>query len=254
MKCEYCNGTLSLEDEYCPHCGQPNQHARKHIDDMRRYQGEFEDTKKYVHDKTAGYMEITVRVVIMSVLIVLIIGFFAAGSNAWEILWQMKKSDGKKNFEEYSQILDGYLENEDYLAFDAFCSVKGIYSYDSPYRERYHNIIAACGYYEEAYRGLLEFAGFDERNSVSQISEATGNSLDNFYQYYLNEDFLYTGGEPEPEDFRRILDNMERDIELILVTYCGFTEEEAASFPKLSKAKRNVILEEKLEAGLQDEQ
>ena len=102
MKCEYCNGNLSLEDEYCPHCGKPNKHARKHIDDMRRFQGEFEDTRKYVRDKTIGYTEITVRVVILSILIVLILVFFAVGANAWEINREIKKKSAEKKFEEYS--------------------------------------------------------------------------------------------------------------------------------------------------------
>lgn len=45
MKCEFCGGTLSLENEYCPHCGRPNEHARKHIEDMRHYDSVYEETK-----------------------------------------------------------------------------------------------------------------------------------------------------------------------------------------------------------------
>ncbi len=254
MKCEYCNGNLSLEDEYCPHCGKPNKHARKHIDDMRRFQGEFEDTKRYVRDKTIGYTEITVRVVILSILIVLILVFFAVGANAWEINREIKKKSAEKKFEEYSLVLDGYLEDGDYLEFNTFCETKGLYTYDSVYREKYGEIINACFRYADAYKALFDFAGFDEDDSVSYVTEMTGDALDFFYKYYLNENLFYTDREEEPEQYRRALDGMERNIELILSVYCGFTQEEAAAFPEMSKARRNILLEEKLEAKLQNEQ
>ena len=43
MKCEYCLGPLSLEDEVCPHCGRPNKHAKQHIRDMKRYRALVKD-------------------------------------------------------------------------------------------------------------------------------------------------------------------------------------------------------------------
>ena len=254
MKCEYCNGNLSLEDEYCPHCGQPNKHAKKHIDDMRKYQGEFEDTKRYVREKTTGYTEMTVRVVILSILIVLILVFFAVGSNAWGINREIRKSSAKRNYAEYSKIMDEYLANGDFLKFHIFCEYKGIRSYDSVYEEKYGDVINACSWYGNAYEYLIDFACFDGGASVSQVTETTGDALDYFYKYYRNEDFFYTGNGGEPELYRKTLDDMERNIELILSVYCGFTKEEAAAFPEMSKAKRNILLEEKLEEKLQNEQ
>ena len=254
MKCEYCNGNLSLEDEYCPHCGQPNKHARKHIDDMRKYQGEFEDTKRYVREKTTGYTEITVRVVILSILIVLTLVFYAVGSNSWEIRREIRKSSAKRHYAEYSQIMDEYLAEGDFLKFYSFCEYKGIRSYDSVYREKYGEIMSACSWYRNAYEYLIDFACFDADDSVNQVTEMTGDALDYFYKYYRNDVGIYTGRDGEPELYRKTLDDMERNIELILSVYCGFSKEEAAAFPEMSKAKRNILLEEKLEEKLQNEQ
>ena len=55
MKCEFCNGNMSLEDLHCPHCGQINKHAQQHIRDMQRYQGEFNETKEDVITVTQKY-------------------------------------------------------------------------------------------------------------------------------------------------------------------------------------------------------
>ena len=37
MKCKYCGYNISLEEEYCPHCGNKNEEAAKHIADMEQY-------------------------------------------------------------------------------------------------------------------------------------------------------------------------------------------------------------------------
>lgn len=47
---------------------------------------------------------------------------------------------------------------------------------------------------------------------------------------------------------------MRENVERFLVAYCGFTKEEAESMRELSDARRAVILEEKLEGRLQDEE
>ncbi|MCM1026217.1 MAG: hypothetical protein NC432_07260 [Roseburia sp.] len=251
MKCEYCNGTLSLEDAVCPHCGRPNRHAEKHIEEMQRYAGEFENTKRYVQDKTSGYAEIVVRVVILSVLAVLSLVFFIIGRNAGDIMWNAEKIRAEMRFEEYSRILDEYLEDEDYLMFNAFCLERGIRTYDSAYGEKYGEIIYACFSYGNAYSYLYEYVllrdGYQEH-----AAEFAGDMLEYFYERYRNEDFFYTGGREEPEEYRRTLERMERNLERILTAYCGVTEEEAAMFSEMSKAKRTMILEERLEERLQD--
>ncbi len=246
MKCEYCGGNLSLENEYCPFCGQPNRHAKQHIRDMKHFRGEFENTKKYVHDKTAGYTEVTVRAVIIAVLAVLVIGSFALGAKAWDITWSLNKNRAARRYDEYSAILDEYLENEDYLAFDAFCEGKSLRGYEDAYREKYGGSITLCARYADAYYALYDFAG-SGAEGADYIAEWAGDTLDSFYRCYFNEDFNFTEGKEEPEEFRRAADVMKRNIELILVTYCGFTEEEAAAMPGMSKLRRGVLLEEKLE-------
>ena len=252
MKCEYCNGILSLEDEVCPHCGRPNRHAEKHIEEMRRYAGEFEKTRRYVQDKTSGYTEAVVRVIILAVLAVLSLVFFIAGRNAWEIMWKAEQIGAERHFEEYSRILDEYLEEEDYLMFNAFCEERGIRSYDSAYEEKYGEIIYACSCYASAYEYVYEYALLEDAENMEHAAEYAGDMLDYFYGLYRNEDFRHTGGRDEPEEYRKVLDSMERKLKQILTAYCGVTAEEAAMLPEMSKAKRNMFLEERLEERLQD--
>lgn len=253
MKCEYCSGTLSLEDEYCPHCGQPNKHAKQHIKDMRRYQGEFEDTKNYVYEKTGRYTDISVRVVIMAVLIVLIIIVFLLGVNVWEIRYNWRSASADRHYSDYSQILDEYLEEERYLEFYSFCSEKGIRYYEGAYGEKYGLVMQLCNSYANLYNALFDYFTFEEGDSLNYVVEMTSDSLDYFYKYYLDENHFYTDLYGDSDLFRQAADVMEYNVEQMLITYGSFTQEEAASMSSLSKTKRAVLIEEKLEAGMQNE-
>lgn len=254
MKCEYCMGTLSLEDENCPHCGRPNKHAKQHIRDMQRFQGEFEDTKKYVYAETGKYTGIAVRVVIIAILLVLCLAALIIGAMAWDIQRGIKRAGADRKYATYSKIMDEYLEDENYLEFNQFCLTKGISYYEGAYSEDYRLVIQLCSNYASAYDSLYSYITFDENNNLEQQVDMTSNSLDYFYKYYLNENNFYTDLYGESERYEQAAEVMKYNIECILITYCGFSEEEAKSMPELSKTKRAVLLEEKLEARVKNEQ
>ena len=52
MKCPHCGAQIGLEEKYCPFCGLPNEFARKHQEDMDRYEQEFQQTQSEVYQKT----------------------------------------------------------------------------------------------------------------------------------------------------------------------------------------------------------
>ena len=59
MKCEHCGGNLTLEMLACPYCGKENPHAKQHIRDMKKYQGDFSDTRSEVYSVVNKYSGIT---------------------------------------------------------------------------------------------------------------------------------------------------------------------------------------------------
>ena len=85
MKCKHCGGNLSLEDAFCPHCGQPNEDARQHVADMERYQDNFEDTREDVYTVTRKFSGMTARAVIIAGLTVLFLVIFLMSENWWSI-------------------------------------------------------------------------------------------------------------------------------------------------------------------------
>lgn len=71
MKCPHCGAQIGLEEKYCPFCGLPNEFARKHQEDMDRYEQEFQQTQSEVYQKTRHFTSLTVPLTVIFVLILL---------------------------------------------------------------------------------------------------------------------------------------------------------------------------------------
>lgn len=253
MKCDYCGGSLSLENEYCPHCGRPNPHARQHIEDMRRYEGEFERTKKYVYDKTKTYTQVVVRMIILAALVILSIGLFVLADNAYSLLRDRERNKSEKKYSEYSQILDGYLEEENFRAFVSFCEARNLESYQGAYAAKYQRVIWISRYYVYLMDYLSDYA-FPKSYTTQQQAKWVADEMEYFYQY-LDQDpaDYYMEVENDPL-VAQALDKMDKNIERFLMVYCGFTGEEAQSMREISSARRQLLLEEKLEGRLANEE
>ena len=255
MKCENCGGILELEDEFCRHCGQPNRQGQKHAQDMRRFQGEFEETKAIVEEKTKSYSELVVRVIMLSVLIIASIVTILMAGLADSTVYSRKAKLANKSYKEYSAKMDQMLENEEFLEYAAFVQEKNIRMYDTPYEAKYEQITRIAQNYAYAYEAILRMGFPSDYLDVVKQAKYAGDSLTSFYR--ACERRIETADEvKEPRDWeqeQKMVDCMQRNTELLLVTYCGFTEEEAASLPTLSEAKLAVLFEEKAEALANEE-
>ena len=76
MKCPHCGAQIGLEEKYCPFCGLPNEFARKHQEDIDRYEQEFQQTQSEVYQKTRHFTSLTVPLTVIFVLILLNYCFF----------------------------------------------------------------------------------------------------------------------------------------------------------------------------------
>lgn len=253
MKCDHCGGTLSLENENCPHCGRPNPHARQHIEDMRRYEGEFERTKKYVYDKTKTYTQVVVRMIILAALVILSVGLFVLADNAYSLSRDWKRNQSAKKYNEYSQILDEYLEEENFQAFVSFCEAHNLETYQSVYASKYQKVIWVSRYYVHLMEYLSDYA-FPHSYTTQKQAEWVADEMEYFYQYLDQDSADYYMEVEDDSMVAQALDTMDKNVEQFLTVYCGFTEEEAQSMRKMSNARRQILLEEKLEGRFTDEE
>lgn len=242
MKCEFCGGNLSLEAATCPYCGQPNKHAQQHAKKMRHYKKEFEQTRKNVYSVTQKYTEVTVKVIVLAVLMILTVLLFVVKDNIYSINRELKRSAAERNSEEYSRILDDYLEKGEYREFSLFCEEKYISSYIEAY-EQYAPVINATNAYRRLCEDVMEVVTTEEPDEW--LIESLAYNLDDFYRDIDMEEYEYYDNADRQENVKA-LEDMEHKIEKMLQIYCGLTEEETEGLKEMSEAKRTVLFEEKL--------
>lgn len=241
MRCEHCGGEITLESANCPYCGTVNKHAQQHAENMTVYRRGFEKTRKGVQDATHKYAGTTVRLIIIAVLVVLITVLLVVSANAysWKRMWVSTQNE--KNAEQIMEQMDAYLEQEDYLAFSAFCEERYIYAYDTVF-EQYIAVERAAQYYCYVYQSIMEVACppiyLEQETAIERLAE----NLDYFYEYLDLNDYEYY--EIDLEQSEQILADMEDNISKLLQEYCGLTEQETAAMKTLSTARRAITLEE----------
>uniref|UniRef100_UPI0040571797 hypothetical protein n=1 Tax=Acetatifactor sp. TaxID=1872090 RepID=UPI0040571797 len=250
MKCEFCGADLSLEAEYCASCGQLNKHAQQHVRDMKRYHGEFENTKKGVYTATKKYTQITVRMVVIAIMVIAIGLIWLLYNQAYDIRRSIKQGAASRKEEEYSIIMDNYLKEEKFREFSNFCTQKGIeYYYADGAFEKFVPMYNAVYYYLYTLDSMMDLVSIVEKEEGNErYVENVCEYLNYFYQYCDLENFSYYANAKRQENMDAIA-AMNNNIEIMLQVYCGLTEEEAASLKGLSEAKRTVLIEEKMGNG-----
>jgi len=242
MKCEYCGGNLSLEAENCPFCGKVNEQAKKHAGAMKRYHRAFEQTRREVEAEANRHTGLMVRVILIAVLLVVAVLLLVLGGKAYEFRRMWIQGQSERNASEYMEILDGYLKEEDFMAFSHFCNEKYIDTYDSVF-EKYAPVERAAQNYCYVYQDMMRLVCPPSYQDREDILEALSETLDYFYHTLDMEQYEYYEGADNPLN-REALESMEGKVELMLQFYCGLKGEEAEGFKEQTKAKRAIMLEE----------
>jgi len=252
MKCESCGGNLNLEAATCPYCGSINPHAQKHVQNMHHYQGEFQNTQSKVQKVTSNYTGLTVRAVIIAILLVIMVVFIILGTQSYEINSAINHAKAKRNLEKYSAILDEYIAEEDYLGFYAFGEANDIDYYNGPY-EKYYPIMRATSQYVHLYDSILAaYSGMQKEyryeGDVEFYIDNIADQLDYFYEALNPENYAYYDGADSEENMAAIA-QMEENVKALLQAYCGLTKEDLEGWDTLSRAKRIVLIEERMQDG-----
>ena len=129
MKCPHCGAQIGLEEKYCPFCGLPNEFARKHQEDMDRYEQEFQQTQSEVYQKTRHFTSLTVPLTVIFVLILLNIVSFVFVAKSWDIGSSLQKQQIHSHLSKHQENIDTYIQNGD------FCGLSYYYSQNSLYYE-----------------------------------------------------------------------------------------------------------------------
>ena len=250
MKCKYCGGDVSLDDHFCPHCGRPVEQSQRHQLEMEQYETEFEETKQEALEKVSGSSGGGTAVGIrLAAIAVLIIATFAAAIllDPYNAAQRRAARDVRKHLSEYTQQVETYLENRDYMALNTFVNVHDLYDADQ-FRE-YSEIFQTVSNYTRIYQGLQELAFENEDTSSLYNVKSLSRNYNSFYEVLNGKHYSWT---EDIEKTETVCAQMEEDLAVLVQRYLGLTKEEADSLRELSDSRRTVMLEEAIDRKLGD--
>lgn len=243
MKCKHCGAEISLEQKFCPYCGAPNDQAMQHASDMEHFRKDYTETKTDVYTKSKKFSGVAVRMVILAILILATVGMFFIGLNYNSFYRHRIRKESNEKYEEYSKLMDQYLEKGQYVEFTVFAENHAIqFYYDDPY-EDYGLIERTCRYYANALEYVMEFHTETDPDTLQYYGKYM---IDNILEYYsdlynntsLSEEDLKS--DPYYEDICRVTDAMDE----MLVAELNLSPDDAASMRNLSEGQRSVLLED----------
>lgn len=243
MRCKACNAPLSIEDEKCPYCGTPNPEAIKHRQDMKRFSGEFQQTRSSVLRATSENAGKYVRIVIICVMVVLLILSFLFLGFSWNISYTVTEWQAASNSEKYCAMLDEYEEEGDFLSFAALYDQKSLYGV--PVFEEYRHVYDAASHYNSIYGYLTTLLEEEHWEGAHEDAlEYLCESLDYYYEYLEREpyEWLYETGAYEErhlEAVERITEKIENLLQLVF----SISAEEMTAFREFSPAEKQVFIE-----------
>ncbi|MBQ4537728.1 MAG: zinc ribbon domain-containing protein [Lachnospiraceae bacterium] len=245
MKCQHCGANLELTHAFCPHCGQANAQVQKHIEDMNRYEGEFQSTKENVQSVTESYKGIVVRVVVLAALVILSVLVFGLKEASYDIKRSMDERNAKKNMETNIQIFEEYMAAENYLELYHFCENAGVDGFSEEYGNWYGTIRVAR-YYNNFYGHIINLD--EDPEGKTYTLERLAESVITLYEGVVYPYSMYSSEAEAMADKQRIGEIVEQ-AELLLMSQCHLTEEEIEALPEMSEAEVTLLLEEKIYGG-----
>lgn len=241
MKCNYCGYNLGIEDLFCPHCGKQNEHTAKHMADMEHYEKEFAATKEEVIKNSRSFNNITARIVVICVLVVIMIGGFVAISNSYEIRAFFWERNVEKNMDTYCAKIDEYERERDYMSLYYYMSNNRL-SYSKPFDE-YSKVCSCAMKYAFIYEDIMDIVN-RSNNMTDLAKEQTCETIaanisrlpqDAQRQSYDKDEYYKT----EHQEF---MDDCLEDTRDLVQVYFGLSDDDADKLYEMNKSRLSVLL------------
>lgn len=242
MKCEHCGNNLSLEDKVCPYCGKENKFARQHIDDMDKFKEDYASVKKEVLTNSRRFNGVTARITIIAILLVLIAAVTAGMAKSYDIREKREERRVLRHLDEYRAGLDRLIEARDYLGVHYYFMENRI-SF-SRYLDEYEIAYMTSSQYKSLLDSIYYLHGEDSYVDDEEAMEDIAYSMEKLYEYRepqseYDKNRYYTN-----DDVSAYVVDLVDHSHILIKGYFGFSDEDAEKFKSLSRARKQLMLEE----------
>lgn len=240
MKCAYCGNNLHIDDEFCPYCKQENKYAVKHRKDMKRFSEDYDHTKKEVYQKNKDKVSLMAKGTIIAILIVISIFVAMASSNTYNIHNWIQGININKNIHIHMENLEKLETERDFFGLLSYYDNHSLYQSDK--FADYRALVSLSSSYFTTYYTVLR---------LTYDKEITDSNMDRWIAY-IGDDLerIYDTIQPNeywPEQYSEkhmaAMEYLKEEVETLIHVYLKVPMEEIKTFPTLSSAKIQLLIE-----------
>lgn len=250
MKCRFCGGPLSIEEEYCSHCGALNQEARQHIEDMKKYSRAFRRTRSQVMEETGRQSRRHGRALVLVLLILFNVMLLAGHGAIYDLEYWWKSVRVNLHVEEHARKLSELEARGDYQELKDYYGSNGLYLAEG--LEEFDAVESGAQYYTAVYECVMWLSDPEVEDlyyTKGELVERLAENVVWFYEELGREEKGY-----HPERFagahKEALDDMEARIRAMLETYCNMTKQDLAQLSQISSQELMLLIGRRI--GLYD--
>jgi hypothetical protein len=211
---------------------------------MDRYEKDYQRTKEDVLERSSRYISRNLKITIIAVLVALIAVCAFVFKNTDDICWEMMERSIASKAETYKHDIDQFMEDNDYLALDAYITRNRIIYSDGFFE--YSAVFDVTQQYKYIYDDLMDLhckrAGSENFIYTSEFDtiESISNKIHSFYE-------MSTPSEFHPEAFqgnkKEYMDALKEHLEIMISGYFGISLEDVAKMNNMSASKICLMLE-----------
>ena len=244
MKCEFCAGNLNINDERCPHCDAVNPFYTAHREDMNRIKNSVAKTEDEVIRTTKRFTSSSLYIAVISLLILLVVICTLVLANIRSINHEIFRSQNAKKAAEYLPIVEEMAQNGDYLDLHGFMYNRFEYSKDNPLKP-YMAVESVAGSYKSVVGHIGALVNNNDlRKDPDEIAKDIDRCLGDIYKERYERSVSSSGNPSYDPDKLEIMDDIIEQLNALMVTYLGASEEKLGEFPEMTSLNRTVYLSE----------
>ncbi len=245
MKCQHCGNNLNIEENFCSYCGQPNPFAVKHQEAMRRFEKDYERTRKDVLEQSTRFNRHTVRITILAVLVALIAATTILLVKADDIRWWRMEKRIEAQAALHRETIARLMDDRDYLGLYSYFTKNDIRFTDA-FRE-YDTVSDSAFQYRQFYTNLMMLqakktdADAFRYYSVPDLLEGMAQEIHRINECLEPQSYNEAAYTAEKMAF---VEGVRDRVETMAESYFGLSREEVLATRGMTVARINVLLED----------
>ena len=242
MKCEHCGNNLALEDEVCPYCGKENKLAKKHNRDMSKYEADYASVRNEVLSNSRRFNGFTIRITIIAVLVALIAFVLLCLSRSYDIRYEREQKLIMAHIDEHTANLDRLIESRDYQGVYYYCQVNNL-SYSDKLND-YYIAYTSSGQFKQLTEYIYYLFEEDSYVSPEEAMEHIAGIMERILEIRDPESDYEKKKYYNNEEVKAFVNDLTDRAELLIKGYFELSDDDMREFESLSKARKQLMLEE----------